>query len=353
MHQELAYGALDPHAVYGLIEMCAKEMPKVWRGNPFYLPAFDTLQQFLAKRLKIAWTKVSPDSDFTQIYFNSTTHSSDTSFSMLGMHALCFSQKLLDSDSGVYRDLRGMVDKDQAKKLLDEFIAEVSSEQVHDDAIENMQQLRTNPAFCFSILKAVGNTNFWDKSDSYVAPVAVVAAPCGLCVRDPLAEYKAKFDYPSTPRNADGTLKYAPSDVHSDTLNSNLELLRICWGTLGGEKVELPYAFRAVNEESKLIVNLTEIPPGMHTMGVGPLPKASIGTGTTDAADRGVACINANVAFQFSPISTAYQVEQKQNGDGVPAVEVMSFPDMAVFVDKEKYVQTCSEADAAPVLPPI
>lgn len=276
MHQEIAYGSIDKIAILGLIEICARELPSRWRGNPFYVPSLITFQNFMAKRVRSAWTHVHRDSEFAKIFQAenpSTSYTSDITYSAVLDRVMSYWLKLNDSTSNMYQ-YGQRVDKDVCEKLINEFVTEVSSKQLSDSTEANLKLLHETPSFCMSILKAASNTNFWDKSDAYVASIAVVGSACGIPVGDPLEEYKAKHGS-NLPRNDDFTMKYTALDINLATLNSNLTLLRTCWQTLNTPNLILPYAFRSMTKESQLRYSLREMPPGMHTLGAGPVVRST------------------------------------------------------------------------------
>jgi hypothetical protein len=282
MHQEIAYGSIDKLAIRGLIGICAKELPSRWRGNPFYVPSLITFQHFMSKRVRSAWTRVHEGSEFAKLLKDenpSASYTSDLTYSAVIDRVMSYWLKLNDCPSNIYQ-YGHHVDKDICEKLIKEFITEVSSKQLSDSTEDNFKLLQENPSFCVSILKAASNTNFWDKSDAYVASIAVVGSACGIPVGDPLEEYKAKHGS-NLPRNDDFTMKYTVLDINLATLNSNLSLLRTCWHTLNTPNLSLPYAFRGMTEDSKIRYSLRDMPPGMHTLGVGLLLN-SAGSGDVE-----------------------------------------------------------------------
>jgi hypothetical protein len=269
MHQELAFGAIDRAAVTAFIDLCAHQLNgRPYRGNPYYNPSGIALLRFISKRAKV--NKYRSDDCFGRLW------------------TWWHSAKDINSPTA---------QRDEAQKQLDLFIDDVSKKQLSDEISENVLLLQEDRIFCWSILLSVCNTNLWDKSDAYFAAISVVGAACGMPVSDPLAAYKAS-NISNLPKNSDGTLYYSVEDLDLTVLNQNNEILRKCWRTiLSPEKRPpvdtgksytstndgrtMPYGLRndsVVTKEAVRRVDLTLIPPGMHTLGLGPIEISTIGT---------------------------------------------------------------------------
>jgi hypothetical protein len=335
MHQELAYGVLDFDAVWSFIEILAKSMPDVWRGNPFNIPPFIMLMQFVAKRVRSAATEVPLQSRLEQIASlrgPNMTHTIDASYAMFSLHILSFMMKIIGSKSSVFRDLSSGKPDDECKEALGQYIAEIASAQLNGTIEENLLVLRTNPVFCLGIIKACCSTNFWDKSDAYVASIAVIGTACGFSVDDPLRDYRARFSYSTMPRNSDGTLNYSHTDLNLEVLNNNLELLRICWATVNQGNYRIPYAFRGMNAQSEMKVDLTQIPTGMHTLGFGLIPIANAN------AARPV-FVGTRSTFTFSEKLDGYEVNVSESPVCDDVIQsIAPFPSLESLADM-RYVR--------------
>eukprot|EP00301_Raphidiophrys_heterophryoidea_P010129 c15175_g1_i1.p1 GENE.c15175_g1_i1~~c15175_g1_i1.p1 ORF type:complete len:485 (-),score=88.41 c15175_g1_i1:119-1573(-) len=266
MHQELAYGELDPQAVRNVIASCANGLPSVWRGNPFYIPAYQLMSSFMSKRvlvptLPVPWEQANRTvmdfcSEVMGIWYV-TEHGRE--------HPLGYM---------IARDVHSKETVDQCKTKLDFLVKAISQKQVTDNPDENIRLLRSNPSACWSVLKASVNTNFWEKCDAYYASTAVIGAACGLPILDPLGQYRKSN---RMQKNPDGTLLFSHRDLDLEILNNNNEILRICWQTLTSNPDaawgKIPNTLRGISDKEQAIVQLNLMPPGMHTLGAGPLPK--------------------------------------------------------------------------------
>ena len=274
MHQELAYGRLDRYAVNSFIGMCAKAMPTTrWRGNPAHIPSYILLSEFVSKRLTSSTKELPLNSLFHQVLH----YTSKLDYVTCCLHILSLWRIAHDLPA---TDLHGTT-KETAQTILEEYLNEIITKQVSDDITVNQQLLDTSASFCWCILRAAANVNFWDKSDIYVASIAIIGRACGIDILDPLAEYKAKFeDSHLHPTNRDGTWRYCPSDLNLTVLNRNNTILQRCWRTLGKEDgyANIPNGLRPISDDQMVLINLHTMPYGMHTMGVGPILTASIPT---------------------------------------------------------------------------
>ena len=146
-----------------------------------------------------------------------------------------------------------------------------------------MAALRSSPALAWSVVKACANANLYDKSDMYVCSTAVLGAACGVHVADPLAAYKSKFAGPKkeAPRNQDGTLRFTHADVDLAVLNTNNRLLQACWEVLLPMKSfeHIPNAIRGIGPGDTPMVDFSAYPPGLATLGLGPVPVATLAEG--------------------------------------------------------------------------
>jgi len=277
MHQELSFGELDRRAVEGLLRMCCHEHivqtgGRRWCMNPFDLKGPQKLSLLVAKRFKSA----SVDS-----------HLMDDLQEPMENFGLVNNIEGYDWSKNGRFTTHGDVNK--ARQRLDPFIDSLASRQVSENTEENLQLFMNDPAAAWSVIIGAANSNFWDPSDAYYASLAVVGAACGLTVQDPLSEYKLLFpdgNWPKTPR---GTISFSPSDLNLATLNRNYEILRTCWNTLlpmpgwtwrspEGYK-QIPNALRDIGSRPPPRVDLTSMPPGAGTLGLGPVRLSHIANG--------------------------------------------------------------------------
>jgi len=172
---------------------------------------------------------------------------------------------------------------ESGKVRLQNFIDQVSQKQLSDDVEANRILIQEDRIFCWCVVLSLCNTNLWEKSDAYFSSLSVVGAACGIPIRDPLARYKDRTKL-NPRKNRDGTLFFTAGDLDLEVLNANNELIRMCWKTLftpDERKVNrgsstsgytVPYGLRntVCDEDSFTRMNLSKIPPGMQTFGLGP-----------------------------------------------------------------------------------
>lgn len=118
-------------------------------------------------------------------------------------------------------------------------------------------------------------SNFWDVSDQYVAATTVVGAACGMEITDPLALYKQRCGA-ERPLNPDGTLRFTAADIDLEALNRNQALLATAWRTLAPLDGwgDIPNALRGIDQA--LRVHYRRTPPGLATLGVGPIKMSQL-----------------------------------------------------------------------------
>lgn len=81
---------------------------------------------------------------------------------------ICLEAKKLNNGSNWFSNA-ALVCSEDCQTIVDEYLDEMCSKQVGDSNHENAKLFDSSIAFCFCLLDAVSNSNFWDKSDMYFA----------------------------------------------------------------------------------------------------------------------------------------------------------------------------------------
>ncbi len=179
---------------------------------------------------------------------------------------------------GIAVEVTGDETDDECAMLLSDYVKSLGARQLSETVERNVAALLANPALAFSVVKSYANTRMFDTSEMYVASLGVVAAACGLVpIADPLGEYRESFRRAGQkpPRNPDGSLRFTVDDVDVDVLNANHAALRLCWKNLltrSDACSAVPPAIVGVGPTDRAKLDWTRCPPGVATLGLGPVP---------------------------------------------------------------------------------
>lgn len=265
VHQEIAYGRLDRAALEKFVGLCCARYQsqthgKEWKGNPADLEGPKLLTRLIGKRVTAAATHAGSAQAACELYARVNK--------IPGAPAMVTAAAEV-SDEACAASLAAFYDALEAKQL-------------RDVAADNLAALKRDASLAWCVVKSYANSNVFDRSDMYVCAVGALGAACGVAVTDPLAAYKGKFfKTRGKPTNTDGTLRYTHADVDLDALNANHALLRACWEALLPMESfgDVPAAVRGVGPADKAIVDWSAYPPGLATLGLGPVPVSGLKEG--------------------------------------------------------------------------
>ena len=186
-----------------------------------------------------------------------------------------------NKDTGIAVEATGEETESECVMLLGDYVKALGARQLSETVERNVDALTNNAALAFSVVKSYGNTKMFDPAEMYVSSLGVVAAACGMPdVADPLGEYRASFlsKGGKTPKNADGSLRYTVEDVDLDVLNANHACLRVAWKNLltKMDASGVPAAIVGVGPTDRCKLDWTRCPPGVATLGMGPIPADAI-----------------------------------------------------------------------------
>lgn len=259
VNQELAFGRLDRAALVKFIEICclryqSQTHGNPWKGNVADLEGPKLLSKLIGKRVKAAAS-------------NAET-----------AQAACEWYARVNKVNGVPTMVTSEVGDDECAASLAALYDVLEAKQLSDAAADNMAALKSDPSLAWSAVKAYANSHVHDTADMYVSGIAALGAACGVAVKDPLAAYKAKYAKKGgAPKNPDGTLLFKHNNLDLDVLNANHALLHACWEALLPMQSfgDIPGVLRS----PKAMVDWSVYPPGIATLGLGPVPVSGLKDG--------------------------------------------------------------------------
>ena len=261
IHQELAYGRLDRDALERFFRICAASYAAQtsapgYDGDGSDLDGPRLMARLVARRIKAASSEEASEPDLPQCAVEWWARVRGFE----GVPALATAD---DTD-------------DECELQLKELMFNLSARQVSDDPRVNADALASDPAFAWAVIRSYANDNCHDPADMYVASLGAVSVACGFPLpRDPLAAHRAKRREGPT-HHPDGTLAFVAEDVDVDALNANHAVLRACWSAVFRSKdagKRVPALVLGLATHDKTHVDWSCVPPGIATLGLGPVRK--------------------------------------------------------------------------------
>lgn len=267
IHQELAYGRLDRDALECFFRICATSYAAQtsapgYDGDGSDLDGPRLMARLIARRIKAASSEEAAEPDLPQCAVEWWARVRGFE----GVPALATADET----------------DDECELQLKELMFNLSARQLSDDSRVNAEAISKDPALAWSVIRSYANANCRDPADMYVASLGAVSVACGFPLpRDPLAAHRAKRREGPT-HHPDGTLIYAVEDVDVDAINANHAVLRACWSAVfrsgdAGKRVPALVLGRATHDRAH--VDWSNYPPGLATLGLGPVPKERLRAG--------------------------------------------------------------------------